>query len=228
MQYNGGKHRLSKTICSIINGYSYTTYIEPFLGGCNVAPRVSCKNKVLSDSNTALISMWKAAKNGFIFPDTISEIEYKNAYLLDDNNPLKAFILIGCSFGGIWKGGYARGINGNYAKLAKSGIEKKINMLGECQLLNNSYSDINIPENSLIYCDPPYIGTRGYPATGAFNHDDFWNTCNSWAKESIVLVSECTIPDVKHQILFEKITRRTLGNETRPIAIEKLIRVMPC
>ena len=59
----------------------------------------------------------------------------------------------------------------------------------EC--FNSSYENINIPENSVVYCDPPYIDVSNYLST--FNHEDFYNWCR--AQKSLVFISEYTMPD---------------------------------
>jgi hypothetical protein len=49
-------------------------------------------------------------------------------------------------------------------------------------------------ERLLVYCDPPYRGTTGY-ATGAFDHDAFWETARAWSRAgAVVLVSEYAAP----------------------------------
>lgn len=41
---------------------------------------------------------------------------------------------------------------------------------------NKSYLKLEIPNNSIIYCDPPYQNTTKYSST--FNHEIFWD----WAR----------------------------------------------
>ena len=62
-----------------------------------------------SDVNRPLITMYKALQDGWIPPSTVTEemyAEYKG--IQDAEDPLTAFIGIGCSFSGKWFGGYAR------------------------------------------------------------------------------------------------------------------------
>lgn len=53
------------------------------------------------------------------------------------------------------------------------------------------YRQVKIKENSIVYCDPPYIGTCGY--LNDFNHKEFYQ----WAREAkfCVFISEYTMPD---------------------------------
>lgn len=55
-----------------------------------------------------------------------------------------------------------------------------------------------MPDNSLIYCDPPYKGTKEYNAAkkSGFNSEDFWEWCTELTrKKHKVFVSEYTAPD---------------------------------
>lgn len=233
MQYNGGKHRQSIYIAPFINGFlrQDQPYFEPFVGGLNVPLRVRSDNMNLSDGNLALCSMWNAALDGYKFPEFVTEDQYYNAFELEDDNPLKAFILIGCSFGGVYKGGYARGVNGNYAGIAKRGIERKVSSLkgridSISHILWEDFSVAGTLKDSVIYLDPPYRNSRGYPGLPKFDSDKFWSKCNELAKNNIVLVSECDVPETA-ELLWERPITRTLGDKSavRPSAVEKLVRV---
>lgn len=229
MQYNGGKFRQVAHICPIINSFTKSglPYYEPFVGGLNIPTKVVADSMHLSDGNLALVNMWNAALSGFKFPDNVSEVDYRGAYELPDEDPLKAFILIGCSFGGIYKGGFARGINGNYAAIAKRGIEKKISHIRhKCRKVEHILWEQFQASNAVIYLDPPYASSRPYPSMPKFDSTAFWTKCNDLAKNNIVLVSECDVPN-SVEVLWERTVARTLGNKTdsRPIATEKLVRV---
>lgn len=54
-----------------------------------------------------------------------------------------------------------------------------------------SYEEIEIPENALIYCDPPYINTKGYGVD--FDHARFYDWCRE--QKELVLISEYTMPE---------------------------------
>lgn len=229
MQYNGGKFRLAKHIAPIINSFlkGNLTYYEPFVGGMNIPPCVNSDRMMLSDGNPALVTMWNAALCGYDFPESVTETDYAQAFERSDDDPLKAFILIGCSFGGIYKGGFARGVNGNYALLAKKGIERKISKLaGRCKNVECTlWKDFNA-HGGVIYLDPPYASSRNYPGLPKFEHSEFWKKCRELAQNNIVLVSECDVPE-DAEVLWEKSVTRTLGDKgsSRPSATEKLVRV---
>jgi site-specific DNA-adenine methylase len=67
------------------------------------------------------------------------------------------------------------------------------------QLINfssKSYDQVEILPNSVVYCDPPYDGTKKYVT--AFDHDKFWQ----WAREQSnpVFISEYNAPKDFHVI----------------------------
>lgn len=68
---------------------------------------------------------------------------------------------------------------------------------------SKSYEQVQIPENSIVYCDPPYKNTAEYLTK--FNHTQFWN----WVRESRhpIFISEYTAPHELRVVL--KINRKT-------------------
>ena len=91
-----------------------------------------------------------------------------------------------------------------------------------------SYTDLN-PEGLLVYCDPPYIGTAGYKATGKFDTDAFWATMFEWAKRNTVLVSEFAAPDDPSVEEVWNIERKVTMTDTGSYGkkTDRLYRVWP-
>lgn len=58
-------------------------------------------------------------------------------------------------------------------------------------ITGQSYNDIDIAPDSVVYCDPPYIGTKGYGVE--FDHGEFYR----WLRtaDRPIFVSEYTMPD---------------------------------
>ena len=82
---------------------------------------------------------------------------------------------------------------------------------------NLSYEKVHIPENSVIYCDIPYIGTDEYKQP--FDHEEFWR----WAKgqRQPLYVSEYNAPEGFYNIeAIEKTS--TLGSGNNKKTIERL------
>ena len=56
------------------------------------------------------------------------------------------------------------------------------------------YKNLQIPDESIIYCDPPYMATAGY--SGGVSHDEFWQWCRERVYDGHkVYVSEYQAPD---------------------------------
>ena len=56
------------------------------------------------------------------------------------------------------------------------------------------FKNLNIPENALVYCDPPYAGTTGYNGED-FDSNRFWEWARFLSKTHLVAVSEYNAPD---------------------------------
>ena len=68
---------------------------------------------------------------------------------------------------------------------------------------NLSYEQIPIEENSVIYCDPPYINTSGY--LDDFNHEKFYEWLRKCReKNQQVFISEYQMPDDFYEIFSIK------------------------
>ena len=194
MQYVGGKHyEAPHIVAAMPTGLPYS---EPFVGAASVVSRVKSPIRFASDTNVALIHMWQALQGGWEPPDSVSEAEYQAAKSLPDEDPLKAFIRIGCSYAGVGRG-YARGRDGrNYARGAKNSLIKKLKSLGDVRFYVSDYRSAEYPERGVVYLDPPYAGTEGYKAGGHFDSAEFWAFAQSLTtNERYVYVSSYEAPD---------------------------------
>ena len=59
-------------------------------------------------------------------------------------------------------------------------------------ITNKSYEEVNVQKNSVIYCDPPYIGAEEYKE-GGFDHEIFYKWCIE--NPNPVFISEYRMPD---------------------------------
>lgn len=93
--------------------------------------------------------------------------------------------------------------------------------LSDVHFASGNYKELN-PSGALIYCDPPYAGTKGYlTITKEFNHKEFWDIMREWSKSNIVLISEENAPD-DFDILWEQEVSRTIRAQEKSKATEKL------
>ena len=66
--------------------------------------------------------------------------------------------------------------------------------LKDAEFVCMDYKDVIIPDNSVVYADPPYYNTTKYK-TGDFNHEEFWEYMRYISKNNAVFISEQTAPD---------------------------------
>lgn len=66
----------------------------------------------------------------------------------------------------------------------------EMHILEGLDISGKSYNEVEILPNSVVYCDPPYIGTKGYGVD--FDHDKFYQ----WLRSTTfpVYISEYTMP----------------------------------
>lgn len=210
MRYQGSKKRIAKEIVEIIhNNLNDKTYVEPFIGGCNIFKDVIASKKIGSDSNVYLIDIWKELQNNTLtIPSNITKEKYfeiKNSYLNKDNKYSNGTIGITgflASYGGRFWNGYANfnpKKNENHVKEALNGLKKDwgcFKSKENTHFIHSDYSKLIVPNNSLIYCDPPYQSTLSYKETNDFNSEDFWEWCRTQERNgNLVLVSEYNAPN---------------------------------
>jgi DNA adenine methylase len=206
----GSKARYANELVQIITQHApgRTHWIEPFVGGANLIEKVPPTfNRIGNDANKYVIKMFQALQNNWTPPDTIDESEYQfyRSLSIDIDNkwfdgslaPLIGFVGIGCSYSGKWFGGYARGDdkNGNprnYCLESKRNVLKQLPHIQTVKFISKDYKDLFIPDNSILYCDPPYQNATKYEIP--FSYDEFWDWCAVQSQHNAVFVSEYNAP----------------------------------
>ncbi len=203
-----------------------TNFISLFCGTCSVESKVApyFENVVCNDIHKYLIAMLNAVKHGYTLPDYISEEEYKYIKLHKDDDPaLAGFVGFGCSFGGRWFQSYARSKKTvNYAAQSKRSLLKDMEYLYNAKFVCRDYKDVEIPEQSVVYCDPPYKDTAGYGIK--FDSAEFFDYARKLTEAGHkVFISEQQAPE-DFVSIWEKPITRSLNNisENRLIVTEKL------
>lgn len=230
MKYMGSKRRIAKDILPIIleNRMPEQFYVEPFCGGCNMIELVD-GNRIANDYNEYIAEMWNALVNRNWQPPTeITEEQYNDIKANKEQYPkeLVGFTGIAVTFGSTWFGTYARNKRGtNYAMEGRKNLMKQVERLQGTIFTSSSYCDIALPENSIIYCDPPYEGVAGYK--DKFNHTAFWQWCREKTKEGhSVFISEYNAPNDFECIWQAELkTNMNAKYETKPA--EKLFKYSP-
>lgn len=226
----GSKAKLAKYLLPQIlrNREPGQSYVEPFVGGCNMIEHVDAP-RIGADSNKYIISMWKALQDGWMPPQFITEeerLDIKNNKDEYDEH-LVGFSGIVCSFGAKWMGTYARDHvkHINYANQGRRMAIKQIKKLRDVKFVCSDYKDLEIPQNSVIYCDPPYANVAGYK--DLIDHDHFWQWCRdlTYAGHE-VFVSEYNGPD-DFKCLYTKKMNLQLSQNKLTTSVEKLFTFIP-
>lgn len=229
MVYMGSKNRIAKELIPIITKDLKPNqwYVEPFVGGANMIDKIEHSYKLGADNNQYLIALLEAVQNGQELPEYITKDEYIAVKTNKDNYPdwYVGFVGFVCSFKGKFFGGYS-GItvtaNGtrNYIREKTANIQKQ--KLKDIQFECSTYDALDIPANSIIYCDPPYKDTTKYK--DSFDSDAFWQWCRDKAKEGhTVYVSEYNAPE-DFKCIWEKQINSNLGGRSKT-AKEKLFTI---
>lgn len=239
MRYMGGKGRiatkLSETIVACVGEDISGTYWEPFIGGGAMASKMGKLFDVAnySDIHPDLIMMWDALHNGWEPPNVITYDQYQELRYADEPSALRGLAGFGGSFGGRWFEGYARGGENadgtprNHQGESARAVIRDIKAMRAKQQTNFTVIDAMLIEpqaGDVVYCDPPYAGTKNYSKTDGFDHEYFWDTAEYWSDNGVhVFVSEYNAPDDWVSI-WEQPLRSSVrvGSEERHIAIERL------
>lgn len=204
MQYMGGKARIATSIAQVIveNRNGRNVYLEPFVGGASVFSKVAplFQEAIAGDVIPDLILFWTAVQQGWRPPEHLTREEYEE---LRNASPsaLRAFAGFGCSFGSRWFQGYgvqrpgAHQPNGHVSVGAARSTAKKAAGLAGARFVVADYRQWNPGPDHVVYCDPPYSGTRPYVGAPEWDAEEFWSVARDWSRRgAVVLVSEYQAP----------------------------------
>lgn len=188
MHYLGSKARHAKDIIEFTQSKRKhgQFYVEPFVGGGNMMCRVDPETgpRIANDYNFHMVQLLDQVGNhGWLPPETMNEKEWKVISKwkakdgIDKEGPeaaLYAFAATGPTFGSTWFGAWAKdyeGKEGTRYRQARDAAAKDAPGLKGVKFYHRSngggdYRNLTrndlIPPESVIYCDPPYVGTTGY------------------------------------------------------------------
>jgi len=231
MKYMGSKNRIAKYILPImLKDRGNKTWVEPFVGGANMIDKVD-GTRIGSDFNPyviqALVSIRdflnKIPKDNTEFTETM----YKK--LRDNNYRFKGYVGFTASYSGKWLGGWARNNTKSlkqrdYIAESYRNAVRQSPLLQSVRFIESGYDKLSIPNNSIIYCDPPYENTTKYKA-GDFNHNSFWKWCRQKTKEGhTVFVSEYNAPPGFQCVWQKEIVSSLTKNTGSKRSIEKLFK----
>jgi DNA adenine methylase len=199
MKYLGSKNKISKYILPILSKYRENRiWIEPFVGGANTIDKLD-GIRIGNDKNEYVIALLNALKNGWKPPKEVSEEFYNEVKENKDEYPKEIVGYFGTQlvFGNIWFGSFRRDNTGKrkYDLKAYNNVIKQQPNLKDIEFVCGDYKDMIIPHYILIYCDPPYKGSRPYIGENKIIHSEFWNWCRNKSNEGhLFFVSEYEAP----------------------------------
>lgn len=218
MRYLGGKSRTAKFIATHINNIAtlenITEYYEPFVGGGSVIQEININKKYGSDKNKYLIEFYKyITSDNFNGIPKLDKDTYNKIRKNKDDYPDWLVYVAGIiySFRANWFQGYfdLQIGHGSLESYNEHLLNEAINFKS-CNFKCCDYKDVKIKDNSIIYCDAPYIGTTGYFAIEnlnkkqyktCFNFDDYYNWLIELSKNNLVFISEYVMPHEKFKII---------------------------
>lgn len=243
MKYMGSKNRISKSILPIIlkERDSYTYYVEPFVGGCNLIDKVDGV-RIGGDNNYFLISMWKGLQRNEERPHTITKDLYKKARneynhirkSQDIEREFSDFLIgwigwMGSYNGRFFDGGYSGHSVGktkrNYISEQIRNTESQIDKIKSIDFRYSSYENLTLPEKSLIYCDIPYNNTKKYSTSKGFDYDKFWEWCRvTSSSDNKIFISEYEAP-ADFECVWEKELTNSMNTTKTYKPTEKLFTI---
>jgi DNA adenine methylase len=191
VKYMGGKAGtgqsldLGREIVNVIYALTPSNlFLDICCGALNVSRHVKGADRIGIDACRPLITTLKAALGGWSPPESVSKElwQWYRKYGSHDD-PLTGFLMFGRSYGGrAWEGfspdTYKKENRGAYAKAS---LLSRVPDCLDMQLFCLPYWEVpDPPPGAIIYCDPPYIGTKPYKHVGSFDHDHFWTQCTYW------------------------------------------------
>ena len=235
----GSKSRISKYIVPIIQKYideNNLNYLEPFAGGMNVIDKIKANKKVAADYNKYLIALFKHLQSTEKLLEEVPRELYNDVRSTYKNIDCKyedwfvgnvGFL---ASYNGRWfdggyaQSGYEKTKNGeryrDYYHEAKRNVLEQTESIRDIEFMVSDYKEFN-PVNYVIYCDPPYQGTKQYDNAKNFDYYEFWNIMRDWSQRNIVLISEQNAPDDFKCIWQQEVSRSIKAND-KSTSVEKL------
>ncbi len=210
MRYQGGKRRSAKFIAPWVARLRAAAPVpdvaDLFLGSCGVEQAFAASGAPVtlgSEVCPAVVACYRAVAAGWEPPERLSREEYaaiRAAHGPDSQDPIAAFALLFCSYGGKWAAGHLpddmRGEEGTSTRHASVKARKDLlalrPLLQRMRLECLDYREAAelVPDGGVLYLDPPWRGTEPYRQAPLFDLDAFW-TWAAWASRRWrVLVSE--------------------------------------
>jgi len=232
MRYMGSKRLLAKHILPIMlkDRLPSQTYVEPFVGGANILDKVTGSRLACDVSKETILALQyiQDIKNQSDFPtnrNNFGEGDYKQAKIEAKTNKTlrNSYIGYALSYAGQYYTCFVKDkINKrDYVNEAYRNALKQSKLIQDVSLVCCDYSELAIPDNSIVYCDIPYKGTAKYK-TPDFDYEKFYSWCLENKHKYIIYISEYAMPK-EFLLLWSKEVNSSLTADTGgKKAVEKL------
>ena len=99
--------------------------------------------------------------------------------------------------------------------------------LQRLQVTSLSYDEIDIPDDAVVYCDPPYHACNKilYEGTVRFDHNAFYDWCVRVSKTNPIFISEYSIEDDRFEIVAEKKKKTSMASVKAKKITERIYKV---
>lgn len=229
----GGKGKIVNDILPImLENYNGNTFVDIFCGGCAVIENVPASyRRIANDKQKYLIAMWKSLTSGKEFPKHIEKGFYDKARDCSHgrNDDYEDDLVGWVGFMGSFNGRFFDGGYSGHNVLLKSGntrdyITENINntirqipQLNTVEWYSGDYFNCPIPDESLIYCDPPYRNTKQYATSKNFDYDKFYDWLREMKQKGhTIFISEYQMPDD-----FKCVWEKEMTNAMNPTITKK-------
>ena len=242
MKYMGSKRRIVNDILPIMLKYNKNNvFVDLFCGSCSVIQEVpTTYRRIANDKNRYLIEMFKSLVDGKQFPSIINKETYSfHRDLYNKERKGEALLTreqyaeIGwygwmASYNGrFFSGGYSghnvlttNGKPRDYIKEQINNTLKSLSSLKGIEFVSCDYNDVDIPLDSIVYCDIPYKGTKQYETSKNFDYERFYEWCRKNKDNYKIFISEYSMPSDFICVWQKEITNAMNQTKTyKPIEI---------
>jgi DNA adenine methylase len=217
MRYLGNKTKLAKYIRPFLERHinNGNSYIEPFVGAAGMISQITFPyeldeidtyRKYGYDNDKYIIALLRALQEGWVPPQDLTYNDYLDIKAEPEQfyPPLVGFLGYGCSFGGKWFAGLARG-GQNSNGVARDHIqESRRNVIELSDKLCNIHFEhadykhsfnYKLDTGDVYYCDPPYgYGQDVTKFKTAFDSEAFFEWARLVSERNYVYISEYSAP----------------------------------
>ena len=136
------------------------------------------------------------------------------------------------SFNGrMYSGGYSghnviqkNGKSRDYITEQINNTLSQIPYLQDIEFYSKDYQDLDIPIDSIVYCDIPYLGTKQYETSKDFDYKCFYNWCRENKDRYKIFVSEYSMPN-DFKCIWQKEVTNAMNTTKTYKPIEKLFKI---